>query len=193
MFVGKGFALNGMFKLNVIVPSDMNKTASTSAYMLEFPNMWHGRVGRVNFNSIQRLIKLNCIPNFDIDSNHKCPVCIEAKLTRTSFQSVDRKTEPLDLIHTDVCDLKSIPTRGGKKYFIMFIEDSTKYFYIYLLKSKDEAIDKFVLYKNEAENQLNKKIKAVRSDRRGEYVSPFADFCSQNGIQHEFTAPYSPQ
>ena len=53
MFVGKGFALNGMFKLNVIVPSDMNKTASTSAYMLEFPYIWHGRLGHVNYNSIK--------------------------------------------------------------------------------------------------------------------------------------------
>ena len=116
-----------------------------------------------------------------------------SQTSRTSFRSVDRKTEPLDLIHTDVCDLKSIPTRGGNKYFITFIDDNTKYWYIYLLKSKDEAIDKFMLYKNEAENQLNKKIKAVRSDRRGEYVSQFTDFCSQNGIRHEFTAPYSPK
>ncbi|TLX69083.1 transposase family protein, partial [Labilibacter sediminis] len=98
-----------------------------------------------------------------------------------------------DLIHTDVCDLKSIPTRDGNKYFITFIDDSTKYCYIYLLKSKDEAVDKFVLYKTEVENQLNKKIKVVRSDRGGEYVSPYAEFCAQNGIRHEFTSPYSPQ
>ena len=49
------------------------------------------------------------------------------------------------------------------------------------------------MYKNEVENQLNKKIKVVRSDRGGEYVSPYAEFCAQNGIRHEFTAPYSPQ
>jgi transposase InsO family protein len=49
------------------------------------------------------------------------------------------------------------------------------------------------LYKSEVENQLNKKIKVVRSDRGGEYVSPFADICAQSGIIHECTAPYSPQ
>ncbi|GJT81123.1 retrotransposon protein, putative, ty1-copia subclass [Tanacetum coccineum] len=58
---------------------------------------------------------------------------------------------------------------------------------------KDEAIEKFVLYKTEVENQLGKKIKIVRSDRRGEYVSPSADLCAKHGIRHEFTAPYSPQ
>ncbi|GJY62250.1 pol polyprotein [Tanacetum coccineum] len=59
--------------------------------------------------------------------------------------------------------------------FITFIDDCTKYCYVYLLKSKDEAIDKFVLYKTEVENQLGKKIKVVRSDRGGEYVASFAE------------------
>ncbi|GKC55059.1 retrotransposon protein, putative, ty1-copia subclass [Tanacetum coccineum] len=70
---------------------------------------------------------------------------------------------------------ESLPTKGDNKYFITFIDDCTKYCYVYLLKSKDEAIDKFVLYKNEVENQLGKKIKVVRSDIGDEYVSPFAE------------------
>ena len=73
------------------------------------------------------------------------------------------------------------------------MDDSTKYCYVYLLKSKGEAIEKFVLYKNEVENQLNRKIKVLRSDRGGEYESPFVDLCAQHGIIHETTAPYSPQ
>lgn len=59
--------------------------------------------------------------------------------------------------------------------------------------SKDEAINKFVLYKKDVENQLNKKIKVVRSDRGGEYVSLYVEFCAQNGNHHEFTSPYSSQ
>ena len=47
-------------------------------------------------------------------------------------------------------------------------------------------------YKNEDENQLNKKIKILRSDRYGEYESPFGEFCLQHGIVHQTTAPYSP-
>ena len=74
-----------------------------------------------------------------------------------------------------------------------FVDDSIKYRYVYLLKSEDEAIEKFVLYKNEVKNQLNKKIKVLRSDRGGEYESPFVDLCAQHGIIHETTTPYSPQ
>ena len=89
--------------------------------------------------------------------------------------------------------LKLVQTRGGNKYFITFIDDSTKYCYVYLLKSKDEAIEKFILYKNEFENQLNKKIKKLRSDRSGEYEAPIGEFCAQHEIIHEVTSPYSPQ
>ncbi|KAL0399699.1 UNVERIFIED_CONTAM: Retrovirus-related Pol polyprotein from transposon RE1 [Sesamum radiatum] len=58
---------------------------------------------------------------------------------------------------------------------------------------KDEALEAFKLYKNEVENQLSKTIKAVRSDRGGEYGAPFEEFCSKFGIIHQTTAPYSPQ
>ena len=141
---------------------------------------------------MRKLINLNHIPTFQIDAKHKCEACVGAKLTRSSFQSVERYTEPLELIHSDICDLKLVQTRGDNKYFITFVDDSTKYCYVYLLKTKAKVIKKFVLYKNEVENQLNKKIKVLRSDRGGEYESPFVDFCAQHRIIHDTTAPYSP-
>ena len=64
---------------------------------------------------------------------------------------------------------------------------------MYLLRNKDEALESFIHYKKEVENQLNKKIKFLRSDRGGEYESPFGEFCSQHGIVHQTTTPYSPQ
>ena len=96
-------------------------------------------------------------------------------MARTSFKSVERSIEPLDLIHSDVCGMKVVQTRGGKKYFITFIDDCTRYCYVYLLRSKDEAI--FMQYKNEVKNQLNRKIKVLRSDRGEEYESHFGEFC----------------
>ncbi|GJY86854.1 retrovirus-related pol polyprotein from transposon TNT 1-94 [Tanacetum coccineum] len=184
MYVGKGYAVNGMFKLNVmVVKNDINKMNS-SAYLIKSSNVWHGHLGHVNVNSMHHLIKFNSIPNFHIDSKYKCETCVEAKLTRSSFKSVKWKTEPLDMIHTDICDLKSLPTKGGNKYFITFIANCTKYCYVYLMESKDEAIGKFVIYKTEVENQLGRKIKVVQSDRGGEYVSPFADLCVKHGIRH---------
>ena len=92
-----------------------------------------------------------------------------------------------------MCDLKFVQTRGGKKYFITFINDCTRYCYVYLLRSKDEALEMFKLYKTEVENQLGKTIKMVRSDRGGEYDASLNEFCAQHGVIHQTITAYSPQ
>jgi hypothetical protein len=99
---------------------------------------------------------------------------------------------PLELIHSDLCEMNGLLTEGGKKYFMTLIDDSTRYYYVYLLKSKDEAFHFFKVYKAKVENQLERKIKYVRSDRGGEYFTKeFNLFCEEYGIIHERTPPYS--
>jgi hypothetical protein len=168
MLLGKGYLSDELFKMNVmtIVPINENKNKSSS-YLLESSNVWHGRLGYVNFGTLYRLVNLNLLPKFQINTNHKCETCVEAKLTRTPFHSIERSSDLLELIHSDVCDLKFVQTRGGRKYFVTFIDDCTRYCYVYLLRSKDEALESFIHYKKEVENQLNKKIKVLRSDRGG--------------------------
>ena len=104
--------------------------------MIESSNLWHGRLGHVNYGSLKIIINLNHIPTFQIDIKHKCETCVEAKMTRLSIHTIERNTEPLDMIHTDICDLKFAPTRGSNKYFITFFDDNTKYCYVYFLKRK---------------------------------------------------------
>lgn len=71
--------------------------------------------------------------------------------------------------------------------------DHSRYCQVYLLRSKDEALDAFKLYKLEVENQRGVTIKNLRSDRGGEYVIPIGEFCKLNGIIHETNAPSSPE
>jgi len=65
--------------------------------------------------------------------------------------------------------------KGGKNYFVTFIDGYSIYTIVYLIKLKDEAFNVFLTYKAKIENQLNKKIKRIRSNRGGEYVL-FSDF-----------------
>jgi transposase InsO family protein len=90
--------------------------------------------------------------------------------------------------------MTGVLTKGGKRYFLMLIDDASRYCYVYLLKTKDEALDYFKIFKAEAENQLERKIKRLRSDRGGEYFPIlFDEFCAKHGIIHERTPPYSPE
>jgi hypothetical protein len=73
------------------------------------------------------------------------------------------------------------------------IDDVSRYCYIYLLKTKYDALNCFKIYKAEVENQLEKKIKRFRSDRGGEYFSNKFDLlCVKHGIIHEKTPSYLP-
>jgi transposase InsO family protein len=74
------------------------------------------------------------------------------------------------------------------------IDDVSRFCYVYLLKTKDEVVDYFKIYKAEVENQLERKIKRLRSNRGGEFFPKvFDDFCAEHGIIHERTPPYSPE
>ena len=113
---------------------------------------------------------MNLIPNFTTVKGSKCQVCVQAKQPRKSHTTAKvRDLVPLELIHSDLCEMNGVVTKGGKKYFMTLIDDSTRYCYVYLLKSKDEALYFFKIYKAESENQLDRKIKRLRSDRGGEY------------------------
>jgi hypothetical protein len=70
-----------------------------------------------------------------------------------------RDLAPLELIHFDLCEMNGELTKGGKRYFMTLIDDCTRFYYIYLLKSNDESLHYFKIYKAEVENQLERKIK----------------------------------
>ena len=92
MYVGKWYMSDGLFKMNVM--TIVRNKKNSSAYMLESSNVWHGRLGHVNYDALRRLVNIECLPKCSIDSNIKCETCVEAKLTRTYFHSIERTSEP---------------------------------------------------------------------------------------------------
>ncbi|XP_074290879.1 uncharacterized protein LOC141617597 [Silene latifolia] len=153
------------------------------------------RLGHINVDYVKKLKHLDLIPSFSNTAFDKCEICVEAKHSRTPFnRQVHRASTLLELIHSDLGDFRNTMSRGGKRYYITFVDDFSRYTKVYLLSTKDEAEQKFMIYKAEVENQLDLKIKRVRSDRGGEYDGyPLKKYCEENGIIHEITAPFTPQ
>ncbi|KAL0558517.1 hypothetical protein IC582_003091 [Cucumis melo] len=154
VFVGKGYATDDMFKLNLKI----NKIAS-SAYMLTFFNDWHARLCHVNKRLISNMSRLNLIPKLSLHDFEKCARCSQAKITKTLHKSVTRVTEPLELIHSDLCEFDGTLTRNSKRYVITFIDDCSDYTFKYLLKNKSDAFEMFKVFVTEIENQFNKRIR----------------------------------
>ncbi|GKB37839.1 retrotransposon protein, putative, ty1-copia subclass [Tanacetum coccineum] len=122
-------------------------------------------------------------------------VLISRLMARKPFpHQVERAKDLLGHIHTDVCGPFRTVSREGASYFITFTDDFSRYGYVYLMKHKHEVFETFKVFQNEVENQLGKKIKVIRSDRGGEYLShKFVNHMKSCGIVSQLTPPYTPQ
>ena len=88
--------------------------------------------------------------------------CLQGKITRKPFGQGTRVEFPLQLIYSDICGPMSVKVRHAVSYFITFIDDYTLYGHIYLISHKFKALDCFKRYLSEVENQVDKKVKALK-------------------------------
>ena len=83
---------------------------------------------------------------------------------------------------------------SGGEYFLTFIDDKTSYTWIYILKHKDEIFPRFLEWKAEVERSMNQKLKVLRTDNGGEYMSAdFKKYLKKEGVRHELTVPKTPK
>ncbi|GJT36515.1 zinc finger, CCHC-type containing protein [Tanacetum coccineum] len=180
----------GCVDLRLNIVSDNIGSAFMSTSKLNYSIILHARLGHVHFKRMQDIYKDGLILAFDMDTEN-CKTCMLNKITKKLFQNVKRKTEVLELINSNLCDLHATPSLGNKKYFVTFIDDASRFCYVYLLHTKDEALDEYKVFKTEVELQQGSLIKRFRTDRGGEYMDTL--YFQSVGIIHETTAPYTPQ
>ena len=151
-FVGKGYESGGLFRLNIVDPNFHLNIASMNKICES--NVWHSHFCHINFDTIARMSILEFIPKLEVVKGSKCQSCVQAKQPRKPFKGLEEKRDlaPLDLIHSDLCEMNGLLTRGGKRYFMTLIDDATRYCYVYLLKIKDKAFYYFKIFKAEVEN-----------------------------------------
>ncbi|GJX64857.1 zinc finger, CCHC-type containing protein [Tanacetum coccineum] len=121
-------------------------------------------LGHVHFKMMQDMSKDGLILAFDMHTK-KYKICMMTKITKKPFQNVKRKTEVLELFYSDLCDLHATPSLRNKKYFVTFIDNALRFCYVYLLHLKDEALDKFKVFKTEVELQQGFVIKRFRTNK----------------------------
>lgn len=100
--------------------------------------------------------------------------------------------EILELVHTDVWGPAPITSPSGFKYYVHFVDDFSRFTWIYPLKQKYDTAQVFIQFKNLVENQFNKRIKTIQYDGGGEY-KPVQKFAIETGIQFRMSCPYTSQ
>lgn len=160
--------------------------------------IWHARYGHLNFDALHKLARKNMVVGLpQIDHIEQiCDGCLIGKQRRKPFPGTAtfRAEQPLALLHADLCGPVTPPTPAGNRYFLLVVDDYSRYMWIVLLKSKDQALAAIHKVKKKAEKEVNCELKSLRTDRGGEFNSMhFNEYCDEHGIKHFLTAPYSPQ
>nr|GEU79192.1 hypothetical protein [Tanacetum cinerariifolium] len=191
---------NGIYEIDMhnLVPnvnSICNVSNKRAKHNLDSTYLWHYRLAHISKERIENLQHDGLLKSTDDESFDQCVSSLSGKMTRKPFpHRTERVIDLLGIIHTDICGLHKHVSRQDASYFITFTDDYSRYGYVYLLKHKHEVFETFKVFKNEVENQLEKKIKALRSDQAGEYISQdFKDYLKACGIVQQLTPPYTPQ
>ena len=123
-----------------------------------------------------------------------CETCIKAKATaKVSRQSPERSTEYLEKVYSDICGPISPESWTKKRYLATFIDDSTRYADIALLRSKDQVFEEYKAWQTREERQTGLRVKRLHTDNAREYKSQdFQDHHRSQGVISTYTAPYTP-
>ena len=114
--------------------------------------LWHLRLGHIAEDRVNKLKKFGLLSPLTFESYSICESCLQGKMTKFSFVGHgERATDLLALVHTDVCSPFDVPARGNFVYFITFTDDMCRYGYVFLMKHKSEAFEKFKEFRAEAE------------------------------------------
>src|SRR3989337_4217943 len=86
--------------------------------------LWHCRLGHIGVNRMKKLHSDGLLESLDYESFETCEPCLIGKMTKTPFsETMERATDLLEIIHTDVCGPMCVEVRGGYRYVLTFTED----------------------------------------------------------------------
>ena len=162
-------------------------------------NIWHRRYGHLSPKYLQLLAKKKLVIGLDYETCLKginfCESCVEGKQHRSQFPKSERRaTMPLELVHSDVCGAIETSSLGGGRYFLTFIDDYSRYIWVYILKNKSDVFAHFKEWKALVEKSTEQKLKTIRTDNGGEYLSnEFQSYLKTEGVKHERTVPKNPE
>jgi transposase InsO family protein len=125
-----------------------------------------------------------------------CDVCVLIKLRRLPFpqQLSFRAKERLELVHGDLCGPVTLATPRGRRYFLLLVDDLSRYKWVVVLGSKGEAADAIRRAQAAAEAECGHKLRVLRTDNGGEFMAAeFTSYCADEGVQCHYSASYSPQ
>ena len=147
---------------------NLDITANIAQVEINNAQLWHHRLGHIGYDRLHDLTakrmatSIPYIPTY----TEVCNECQAGKQNREGFpqRTATRASTPLELIHLDLCGPFPIPSLGGSQYFMVIVDDYSRFIWVRFLRKKSEAFEKFKVLKTMIKLQLGQYIQNIRSD-----------------------------
>ncbi|GJY19510.1 putative ribonuclease H-like domain-containing protein, partial [Tanacetum coccineum] len=155
--------------------------------------LWHRSLGHINFKNLNKLVKGNLVrglPSNVFRNDHTCVACQKGKQHKASCKAKLERTitEPLHTLHMDLFLPTSVKSINHASYCLVITDDCTKFSWVFFLHTKDETSGILQNFIRQIENQLNHKVKIIRSDNGTEFKNrDMLEFCGNKGIKQEYS------
>ncbi|KAH9671115.1 hypothetical protein KPL70_017228 [Citrus sinensis] len=151
--------------------------------------------GHMSERGLRELSKQGVLGKDKIETLRFCEECVLGKSSKVKFSTrVHNSKGTLDYIHADLWGPTQTASLGGARYFMSLIDDFSRMVWVYVLKTKDDAFEKFKIWKTLVKTQTNRKVRRLRTDNGLEFCNKrFDDFYAENGVVRHKTVRHTPQ
>nr|GEX31835.1 putative ribonuclease H-like domain-containing protein [Tanacetum cinerariifolium] len=191
---------NNMYNVdlkNVVPLGDL--TCLFTKDTLDVSNLWHRRLGHINFKTMNKLVKGNIVRGLSLKvfvNNHTCVACKKGKQHKASCKSkpVSFVNQPLQRLHIDLLRPTFVKSLNKKSYCLVVTDDYSRFSWVFFLATKDETSTILKTFITGLENQIYPKVKIIRSENGTEFQNhDLNQFCRIKGMKGEFSVARNPQ
>ncbi|GJT88307.1 2-methylene-furan-3-one reductase-like protein [Tanacetum coccineum] len=162
-------------------------------------NLWHRRLGHVNFKTMNKLVRGNLVrglPSKLFEINQTCVACQKGKQHRASCKTktVSSISQPLQMLHMDLFGPTFVKSLMKKMYCLVVTDDFSRFSWVFFLATKDETSEILKTFITGIENLIDLRVKVIRCDNGTEFKNRVMNqFCEMKGIKREFSVARTPQ
>ncbi|GJV29977.1 putative ribonuclease H-like domain-containing protein [Tanacetum coccineum] len=166
---------------------------------LDESNLWHRRLGHINFKTMNKLVRGNLVRGLPLkffENDHTCVACQKGKQHKGSCKTktVSSISQPLQMLHMDLFGPTFVKSIMKKMYYLVVTDDFSRFSWVFFLATKDEISGILKAFITGIENQINHRVKIIRCDNGTKFKNKeMNQFCGMKGIKREFSVARTPQ
>ncbi|KAK2429756.1 putative mitochondrial protein [Trifolium repens] len=181
------------------VPQEEAFTSTCLVTTEDEVQLWHQKLGHLNLKGMKKAISAEAIrglPKLKIIEGKVCGECQIGKQIRMPHPMLEHRTtsKVLELLHMDLMGPMQVESLGGKRYAFVVVDDYSRYTWVNFVREKSDTFDVFKELCIQLQREKGSNVVRIRSDHGREFEnSKFNEFCSTEGIKHEYSSPITPQ